>query len=412
MRTRAAAAFVLAALCVLAYAPSTGIPLIEDDYPNLAEAQQFGPPAGFPALLASPIARMRATSYWTMYALFRRFRLWAPGYHWFSILLHILNVWLVYAIGLAWPRMRAAAPWAAGFFAIHEGHQEAVMWFSAINELWMFFFGAAALLCWLKARRRPRPLLHLCGLAVFALALISKESAVIWVPLLLLTVPRRTWLAALPYAALAALAAAAIFFSRSNSFRFSDGSFSLHAPFWITWPRSLARLVWFWGVPAAAVVWYSRDAQMRRSALRAAAWMAAALVPYIFLTYSTAIPSRQTYVASTGLAWLVGLALAYGWQHHRRWAAAAVLLILLHNLDILWIRKRAQFLARAAPTEQLLALARRTPGPIWVQCFPRNDYIAREALHIGAGRDQALDIFSEAQARERQPAAVFCYQSK
>ncbi len=412
MKSGAAAAFALAALCVLAYAPSTGIPLIEDDYPNLVEAQHYGSPADFPALLASPIARMRATSYWTMYPLFRRFRLWAPGYHWFSLFLHVLNVWLVYAIGLAWRPMRAAAPWAAGFFAIHEGHQEAVMWFSAINELWMFFFGAAALLCWLEARRRRRPLLDLCGLALFGLALISKESAVIWLPLLLLTVPRRTWLAALPYTGLAAVAAASIFLSRSNSFRFSDGSFSLHAPFWLTWPRGIARLVWFWGVPAAAVVWFSRDVQMRRSALRAAAWMAAALVPYTFLTYSTAIPSRQTYLAGAGLAWLVGLALAYAWQHHRRWAAAAVVLILLHNLDVLWIRKRAQFLARSAPTEQLLAVARRTPGPIWVRCFPRNDYIAREALHLGAGRDPSLDIFTEAQARERQPAAVFCYQSK
>ena len=35
-------------------------------------------------------------------------------------------------------------------------------------------------------------------------------------------------------------------------------------------------------------------------------WMGLALVPYSFLTYSTQIPSRQTYLASAGLALLAG----------------------------------------------------------------------------------------------------------
>ena len=101
----------------------------------------------------------------------------------FSLLLHILNTWLVYAIVAAWPRMRAPAFWAAAFFAVQEGHQEAVMWFTAINELWMFLFGAAAL--WWGIQRGHR----IAGLVLFALALISKESAIIFLPLYWLVEP-------------------------------------------------------------------------------------------------------------------------------------------------------------------------------------------------------------------------------
>ena len=93
--------------------------------------------------------------------------------------------------------------WAAAFFAVAEGHQEAVMWFTAINELWMFLFGAAALLCWMRGSR--------AGIPLFALALLSKESAVIFLPLFLLAAPDRDWRRWAPYAGLAAAMTASIF---------------------------------------------------------------------------------------------------------------------------------------------------------------------------------------------------------
>src|SRR6185436_19909523 len=98
------------------------------------------------------------------------------------------------------------------------------------------------------------------------------------------------------------------------------------------------------------------------------AWMGIALVPYSFLTYSTQIPSRQTYLASAGLAILVGLAASV--ITDRRIAVAVLALMLVHNVGYLWTKKRAQFVERAAPTSQLIALAGRTRGRIWVHCFP------------------------------------------
>ncbi len=236
---------LLGALCVLAYAPALNLPLIEDDYPNIAQAQTFG---GFAAPLANPIFRLRTTSYWAMLLLWRDFHLTPIAYHAASLILHIANTWLVYFACLGWARTRGAALWAAGFFAVHEGHQEAIMWFSGISELLQFLFGGLALLCWRRGRWWTG-----AGTVCFGLALISKESAVLFLALFLLAAPRQwRWMA--PYAALAALALASLAATSAYSFRFSDGSFSLHAPFWISWPRGVVRVLWIWGFVAAAVI--------------------------------------------------------------------------------------------------------------------------------------------------------------
>src|SRR5580704_13297508 len=230
---------LLALLATVAYAPMLNIPLFEDDYPNLWQSQQLGSPAEALALLHNPVFRQRATSFWIMFLMWRVARLAPLVYRLTSLLLHIANTWLLYGICLAWPRMRAAALWAAGFFAIAEGHQEAVMWFSAINELLQFLFGMGAVWCWLRGGKA-----RWAGLALFALGLVSKESAVIVAPLLLLVDERRPGARLLPYVVLAAVAIASVIGSRDISFRFSDGSFSLHAPFWITWPGNFLRILW------------------------------------------------------------------------------------------------------------------------------------------------------------------------
>jgi hypothetical protein len=402
----------LAAVALVAYAPSLTIPLIADDYPNLSQALTYGAPAGVGTLLHDAQFRLRATSYWAMFGLWHMAGLTPLVYHAASLALHIVNTWLVFFVAAAWPRMRPAAFWAAAFFAVHEGHQEAVMWLSAITELLMFLFGMASLWCWRSTSDSLRPawLKELAGVVLFALALLSKESAIFLLPLFVLAVEPAEWRRRLPRLAphlvLVLLGLASIAQSRSNSFRFTDGSFSLHAPFWLTWPHSFARLLWIWGWAAVVVVFVFGDARLRRGALTALAWIGIALVPYSFLTYSTQIPSRQVYLASAGLALLVGLAMAK--YEGRRVAAALLGLMLLHNTAYLWTKKRAQFVERAAPTDQLIGLARRTTGAIWVQCFPLPSIVAEEAVRLATGRSSADLVWSAGAARER-PAATFCY---
>ncbi len=402
-------------MALVAYAPSLTIPLIADDYPNLSQALAYGAPAGFGTLLHDAQFRLRATSYWAMYGLWGVAGLTPPVYHAASLALHIANTWLVFFVAAAWPRMRPAAFWAAAFFAVHEGHQEAVMWFSAINELLMFLFGMASLWCWQSASDSARPawLKELAGVVLFALALLSKESAIFLLPLFVLVVDLAEWRRRLPrlapHLALVLLGLASIAESRSNSFRFTDGSFSLYAPFWLTWPHSFSRLLWIWGWPAVALLFVFGDARLRRGAMAALAWIGIALVPYSFLTYSTQIPSRQVYLASAGLAFVVGLAMAK--YEGRRGAAALLALILLHNTAYLWTKKQAQFVERAAPTDQLIGFARRTPGAIWMQCFPQPAIVAEEALRLATGRLPSDLVWSAGAARERS-AAAFCYAGK
>jgi hypothetical protein len=402
---------VIALLAVIAYAPTLSIPLLEDDYGNIGFAIDHGSLSALPSLLGETVFRVRATSYWFLFGLWRTFGLSAVAMHSACLLLHIANCWLIYAIWKDRPRV---ALFAAAFFAIQEGHQEAVMWVSACNELLMFFFGAASLLLWLRAGDRFA--WRLGSAVLFGLALLSKESAAIWLPLFLLAAIaewRPGLVRLLPHAALAAAAIVLVFATRSYSFRFSDGSFSVHAPFWITWPRSFARLMWPWGWLSLAALAWARDRKMQWAALPALAWMGIALAPYSFLTYSTQIPSRQTYVASAGLAMLVGLALATLRQaspERRRLAAAAAAAILLVNIGYLWTRKRSQFVQRAQPTEQLIRLARATNGPIYIRCFPRNQYIAEEAVRIGAGRPAGTVVWTARDAADRGAAATFCYQ--
>ena len=399
---------LLALAAIMAYAPTLNLPLLEDDYPNLLLAQQLGGPSTLHALAHNAVFRLRATSLWIMFVLWHVGKVAPLAYRLTSLFLHIANTWLLYGICLAWPRMRAAAFWAAAFFAVAEGHQEAVMWFSAINELLQFLFGMGAVWCWLHDGGWKT---RLAGVALFGLALGSKESAAVFLPLFLLADSRKAPERLMPYSIVAAFAVASIVGSREISFRFSDGSFSLHAPFWLILPGNFLRILWIWGLAAIGAILLARQRVLRGSALVALAWTVIGLAPYSFLTYSTRIPSRQTYLASAGLAMLVGLAAAH-WRARagaKRGAIAAVAaVVLFHNVGYIWIKKRHQFLERAEPTEQLIAVARRTPGPIWIQCFPRNHYIAEEAVHLGAGHPASDVIWDEAEGKRRQ-AAVFCY---
>jgi hypothetical protein len=184
---------------------------------------------------------------------------------------------LVYALGV-WSRLgfRLTAC-AAAFFAVYEGHQEAVMWVSAANETLMACFGLAALICWIRFLEGGKWAWYAGSPVLVCAALLSKESAVVFVPLLALPLAfdrrnRRKPTLLLPIAAMAALSAWSIFRARSISFRFQDGSFSLHAPFWLTWPNNYGRLFWIWGLIGLIAVLLWKPAGYRAVLAIGASW--------------------------------------------------------------------------------------------------------------------------------------------
>lgn len=110
------------------------------------------------------------------------------GYHLVNVTLHALNSSLVFLLsrrltaraGFDDARGLLTASAAAGVFLLHPSHAEAVTWVSGRPDLLATFFCLLALVA-LDSRRA-------FALAAFALALLSKESAVCLPPVVLLLV--------------------------------------------------------------------------------------------------------------------------------------------------------------------------------------------------------------------------------
>jgi hypothetical protein len=387
MRRVLTALALLAALCVISYWPVFTQPFISDDYGQIALSRLYGPPSGWALIAHSPPFRFRFTWFELSYALDRLFGFHPLPFYVASVGLHIVATWLVYALG-AWPLAgpRLALP-AAAFFAIYEGHQEAVMWISASMELLAFICGVGAFVLWTHWLRTRGWWRYAVALVLFAAALVSKESAVIFAALFVLPVifERRPMMARgmaglIPFVLLAGAVVVVSLLPSQNNARMGDGSFSLHAPFLLVLANSYWRLLFPVGFAGLAMLLWRRFLEYRGLVAFCLAWMAIALLPFCFLTYMLRVPSRQTYLASLGLAWLV----AAGYEALRRTTprtvvACCVIAVFALNLGILWTKKRRQFQERAASTDQLIEAARQTSGPVRVLCFPYARWTAEQA---------------------------------
>ena len=404
-------------LAALAYAPALTQPFIEDDYSNIILAQHYGPLSGWPEMLGNPVFRLRTTNWLELYGLNRLFGVHAAPYYAVTILLHIADTWLVFALGAWRPLGYRLTAWAATFFAVYERHQEAVMWISGSAELLLVFFGLLSFLSWLRFLESNGAVWYAASLIFFCLALLSKESAVIFAALLALplvfdrSLRKRTALLT-PFAVLAAVATASIFAASSRSFRFQDGSFSLHAPVWLIWPSNFAELFWVWGLTGLISILAWKPSGYKTLLAIALTWIGLSLIPYSFLTYSRMIPSRQTYLASIGVAIVTGFALLTFferyWNSRKTLVAAVCAVIALQNIGYLWTKKRAQFLERAAPAQHLIDMARTTDRPIYVACFPRTRLQAESAVELMVpGKSGSGLVWDDQEAQERG-AVRFC----
>jgi hypothetical protein len=280
--------------------------------------------------------------------------------------------------------------WAACFFAISEGHQEAVMWLSAKNEMLLFLFGMAAWICWVKFLRTRSWGWYGIATVCFVLAALSKESFAIFAVLMVLPclgAQRRSLVWLIPFVALAALYGAWTSFSRLAQPDYADSRFSLTAPWLLVFVRSYGRLLFVWGLAALGVVFWTGRRPEWRTAAAGLAWMGLGILPYSFLTYMPQIASRHSYVASAGLALLVGLAAARLAGSGRRVLLAVLSVAALAiNVEIVWVKKMSQFRERAEPSELLLAAARDSAGEVIVQCTPFEELIAESVLETAGAR--------------------------
>ncbi|MFB3827848.1 MAG: hypothetical protein ACE15B_13840 [Bryobacteraceae bacterium] len=398
----------LAALAVFPYVRSVTLPPISDDYLQIGLARQYGPVQGWHELASDALYRCRATSLVLTHWTERLFGVSPLVINLSSLALHILNVWLIFALGFWRPLGWRLAFLAAAFFAVYEGHQEAVIWYSALPELLVFTFIAAAFLFWIRWLQRGAWWCCAGALMAFALALLSKESGAAFVGLALLpvVVERARWKRwAAPWVAMTAIAAgyaAAIYYARDNHLFFYDGTFELQSGFLLVLWNSTGRMLWFWGALSLLVLAAHRAREYRRLAALAAGWAVIAFLPYSFITYMPRVPSRHTYLASLALSWIVAAAALVLWRNHKRAAAVLGAVLVLHNAGYVWMRKHAQFAERAEPTERLVEFARGVRGPVNVHCFTYGLDAARWAVRVGAEKEMHA-------ASTHDSPDVFCY---
>lgn len=406
-----------AVLSVAAYGWSLALPFIADDYLQITLGRQYGPPWKWAELAADPLYRCRATSLVVTWLTEPWAGLDPYWYNMSSLLLHIVNTWLVFCLG-AWKRIGwKISAIAACFFAIYHGQQEAVVWYSAFPELLVFLFVMACVLFWILRYERPAHarLWYAASMAAFALALASKESAVAAVGLLAIVEFReagdwrRTARLLAPFAALAMVYFAADYAGRNHNQHYGDGTFSLWAPFWATLPRSIGRMLWVWGWVSLAAMWVWRAKSQVGLVVTAACWMVLTLLPYSFLTYMPVVPSRHTYLAGAGLSLIVAagfVTLREQAGNHRGLVAAITLLIVVHQCAYLWIRKQRQYIERAEPTEMLVQSLRDRKGLVDVYCFPYASQAADLAVSLRIGPGVQLRVAGMGRPDIPAPGAV------
>ncbi|HEU0120655.1 MAG TPA: hypothetical protein VFQ91_09035 [Bryobacteraceae bacterium] len=234
---------------------------------------------------------------------------------------------------------RGLASGGAGrtFFSVFQRPQEAVVWYAALPELLVFTFVLGGLLCWLRFLDEPRARWYAATFGCFLLGLLSKESGVVLAPLALATawVERRRLLPAVPFFLVSGVFFGLAHAARAQHLHFNDGTFSMTAPFLTTAAQSIWRLFWVWGLIAMAALWIARRRFELPWFAGALAWMFIVLLPYSFLTYQNSVPSRHTYLASAGVAFLAGRAYAT-WKERlperRGWITAVGALCLLSQV--------------------------------------------------------------------------------
>jgi hypothetical protein len=246
-----------------------------------------------------------------------------PLFHAASIVLHIATVLVVFALatriyGPATAGAHAYGFIAALFFAVQPSDIDAVAWVGALAETIGALFGCLSLLWFLRWRDTGRPRFRAFSVAAFALALLTHESSVVFLPVLLLgdwliwrvqKDPPSTadWWIFAPYLTLTALYLAVDLWINSRNYVVSEGyyTFGFHIV-----PNALNYIVGLYvgrrDLLNYAVIVGGIIALLARGNARvrfSTCWMLLALAP--FLSFNWGNTSRYLYQPAIGFSLLL-----------------------------------------------------------------------------------------------------------
>lgn len=286
------------------------------------------------------------------------------------------------------------------------------MWISAANETILALNCLLFLILWRRGAARGSTICFVLAHVMFAVALFSKEAAVVMAPLaaIQLLLDGYSFRAVLrkSIALIAMLCAFLLLWhavAQRNPF-VTLGYYEFGSQFVFVYFRSLARILsqlvpfvaaWIitryrYGRREASNSWKSglksHPGSWTKAGTFFGAFMLLAIVPYSFLTYLNHIPSRHTYLASIGLAGLIGIISAALYTRmttvrtKRLWTLSFCAL-LIGNIGYIWLKKVPQYRERAAPTRELIEFlnARSIPQfPMHVCGFPLDPWVFSETV--------------------------------
>jgi tetratricopeptide (TPR) repeat protein len=101
------------------------------------------------------------------------------GWHLFAIAMHLLVTWLTYVMVRKMTGQFTTAWLAALIFGVHPVHHEVVAWVSGMTESFFASLFLLAFLAYLQSRAGMKAIWMALSCALYALALLSKEAAII-----------------------------------------------------------------------------------------------------------------------------------------------------------------------------------------------------------------------------------------
>ena len=395
LRLRAPA---LAFLVIASYLPVLGAGFVWDDA-ILVETPVLHAWSGLWNIWFSPSDIAREAHYWpVVYTSFwLEHKLWglAPlGYHAVNLLLHLVNVLLIWRL---LERLAVPGAWVvAAVFAVHPLHVESVAWVIERKDMLSGLFYLTAASAWIGFIEAPRRGRYLLALGLFTAGLLSK-SIVVTLPAALLIwhwwragrVTRTDVTRLAPFFAVALVVTAfdlSFYTSREPlalGYSLVDRALIAARALWfyagkLLWPTELAVIYPLWDIDAgepvawmyllaavtlAAVLWFARF-RLGRGPFAAALFFAVTLSPVLgFVDYGymqfSLVADRFQYLAGLGVLAMILGAAAGGAERlpaGARAGAAGVLVAVLALLGALTWRQAGIYRDGVAFFSHIIAL--------------------------------------------------------
>jgi len=187
---------LLATAVAAAYWPAFTAGFMYDDRFFVQENPSIRQWSSVPSYFTAPVVSQASVRWHGIWRPLRSlsfladYKLWGlnpAAFHGVNVALHLANVFLLYCLVLLLSGNAAAALAAALLFALHPVQTEAVAWVSSRGDLQAALFSLGSLLLFLKASGPRRGWAAGGSLVCLALALLSKESAIVLPALAMLT---------------------------------------------------------------------------------------------------------------------------------------------------------------------------------------------------------------------------------